>query len=570
MPAQISRASYAKMFGPTVGDKVRLADTELFIEVENDFTCYGEEVKFGGGKVIRDGMGQSQLSRAQGAVDCVITNALILDHAGIYKADVGLRGGRIAAIGKSGNPDTQPGVTIIIGPGTEVIAGEGKILTAGGIDTHIHFISPQQVDEALNSGVTCMVGGGTGPAHGTLATTCSPGPWNIARIIQAFDGLPMNIGVFGKGNASLPGALEEMVLAGACGLKLHEDWGTTPAAIDTCLSVADAYDVQVTIHTDTLNEGGFVEDTVGAFKGRTIHSFHTEGAGGGHAPDIIKVCQYPNVIPASTNPTRPYTVNTISEHLDMLMVCHHLSPSIPEDIAFAESRIRKETIAAEDILHDLGAFSVISSDSQAMGRVGEMIIRTWQTADKMKRQRGSLPGEKGNNDNFRARRYIAKYTINPAIAHGMSREIGSIEVGKRADLVLWNPAFFGVKPDMVLLGGWIATAPMGDPNGSIPTPQPSHFRPMFGAYGKALTQSSITFVSKAGLEGGLRERIGVAKEMVAVENTRSGIGKRSMILNDAMPEIEVDPETYEVRADGELLTCEPATVLPMAQRYFLF
>ena len=570
MPAQISRASYAKMFGPTVGDKVRLADTELFIEVENDFTCYGEEVKFGGGKVIRDGMGQSQLSRAQGAVDCVITNALILDHTGIYKADVGLKDGRIAAIGKAGNPDTQPDVTIVIGPGTEIIAGEGKILTAGGIDTHIHFISPQQVDEALNSGVTCMVGGGTGPAHGTLATTCSPGPWNIARIIQAFDGLPMNIGVFGKGNASLPGALEEMVLAGACGLKLHEDWGTTPAAIDTCLSVADAYDIQVAIHSDTLNEGGFVEDTVGAFKGRTIHSFHTEGAGGGHAPDIIKVCQYPNVIPASTNPTRPYTVNTIAEHLDMLMVCHHLSPSIPEDIAFAESRIRKETIAAEDILHDLGAFSVISSDSQAMGRVGEMIIRTWQTADKMKRQRGALPEEKGNNDNFRARRYIAKYTINPAIAHGMSREIGSIEVGKRADLVLWNPAFFGVKPDMVMMGGWIATAPMGDPNGSIPTPQPSHYRPMFGSFGKALTHSSITFVSKAGLEGGLRERIGVAKQMVAVENTRGGIGKRSMILNDAMPQIDVDPETYEVRADGELLTCEPATVLPMAQRYFLF
>ncbi|KQU63933.1 urease subunit alpha [Aminobacter sp. DSM 101952] len=570
MPAKISRPDYARMFGPTVGDKVRLADTELFIEVENDFTVYGEEVKFGGGKVIRDGMGQSQLSRAHGAMDCVITNALILDHTGIYKADVGLRDGRIAAIGKAGNPDTQPGVTIIIGPGTEIIAGEGKILTAGGIDTHIHFISPQQVDEALNSGVTCMVGGGTGPAHGTLATTCSPGPWNIARIIQAFDGLPMNIGVFGKGNASLPGALEEMVLAGACGLKLHEDWGSTPAAIDTCLSVADAYDIQVAIHSDTLNEGGFVEDTVAAFKGRTIHSFHTEGAGGGHAPDIIKVCQYPNVIPASTNPTRPYTVNTIAEHLDMLMVCHHLSPSIPEDIAFAESRIRKETIAAEDILHDLGAFSVISSDSQAMGRVGEMIIRTWQTADKMKRQRGALPGEKGDNDNFRARRYIAKYTINPAIAHGMSREIGSIEVGKRADLVLWNPAFFGVKPDMVLLGGWIATAPMGDPNGSIPTPQPSHFRPMFGAYGKALTNSSITFVSKAGLEGGLRQRIGVEKQMVAVENTRGGIGKRSMILNDAMPVMEVDPETYEVRADGELLTCEPATVLPMAQRYFLF
>ncbi len=570
MPAQITRASYAKMFGPTVGDKVRLADTELFLEVEKDFTVYGEEVKFGGGKVIRDGMGQSQLSRAQGAMDCVITNALILDHTGVFKADVGLRDGRIAAIGKAGNPDTQAGVTIIIGPGTEIIAGEGKILTAGGIDTHIHFISPQQVDEALNSGVTCMVGGGTGPAHGTLATTCTPGPWNIARIIQAFDGLPMNIGVFGKGNASLPGALEEQVLAGACGLKLHEDWGSTPAAIDTCLSVADAYDIQVAIHSDTLNEGGFVEDTVGAFKGRTIHSFHTEGAGGGHAPDIIKVCQYPNVIPASTNPTRPYTLNTIAEHLDMLMVCHHLSPSIPEDIAFAESRIRKETIAAEDILHDLGAFSVISSDSQAMGRVGEMIIRTWQTADKMKRQRGALPQETGNNDNYRARRYIAKYTINPAIAHGMAREIGSIEVGKRADLVLWNPAFFGVKPDMVMLGGWIATAPMGDPNGSIPTPQPSHFRPMFGGYGKALTNSSITFVSKAGLEGGLRERIGVEKQMVAVENTRGGIGKRSMILNDATPQIDVDPETYEVRADGELLTCEPATVLPMAQRYFLF
>ncbi|MBT1158006.1 urease subunit alpha [Aminobacter anthyllidis] len=570
MPAKISRPDYARMFGPTTGDKVRLADTELFIEVENDFTVYGEEVKFGGGKVIRDGMGQSQRSRAQGAMDCVITNALVLDHTGIYKADVGLRDGRIAAIGKAGNPDTQPGVTIIIGPGTEIIAGEGKILTAGGIDTHIHFISPQQVDEALNSGVTCMVGGGTGPAHGTLATTCTPGPWNIARIIQAFDGLPMNIGVFGKGNASLPGALEEQVLAGACGLKLHEDWGTTPAAIDTCLTVADAYDIQVAIHSDTLNESGFVEDTVAAFKGRTIHSFHTEGAGGGHAPDIIKVCQYPNVIPASTNPTRPYTVNTVAEHLDMLMVCHHLSPSIPEDIAFAESRIRKETIAAEDILHDLGAFSVISSDSQAMGRVGEMIIRTWQTADKMKRQRGALPGEIGDNDNFRARRYIAKYTINPAIAHGMSREIGSIEVGKRADLVLWNPAFFGVKPDMVLLGGWIATAPMGDPNGSIPTPQPSHYRPMFGSFGKALTNSSITFVSKAGLESGLRERIGVHKQMVAVENTRRGIGKRSMILNDAMPHMEVDPETYEVRADGELLTCEPATVLPMAQRYFLF
>ena len=570
MPARLSRAAYAQMFGPTVGDRVRLADTELFIEVEKDFTVYGEEVKFGGGKVIRDGMGQSQLSRAEGAMDTVFTNALIVDVTGIYKADVGLRDGRIAAIGKAGNPDTQPGVTIIIGPGTEIIAAEGKILTAGGIDTHIHFISPQQVDEALTAGITCMVGGGTGPAHGSLATTSTPGPWHLARIMQAFDGLPMNIGVFGKGNASLPGALEEMVLAGACGLKIHEDWGATPAAIDTCLTVADQYDVQVALHSDTLNESGFVEDTVAAFKGRTIHSFHTEGAGGGHAPDIIKVCQYQNVIPASTNPTRPYTVNTIAEHLDMLMVCHHLSPSIPEDIAFAESRIRKETIAAEDILHDIGAFSVISSDSQAMGRVGEMIIRAWQTADKMKRQRGALSQEKGDNDNFRVRRYIAKYTINPAIAHGMAREIGSVEVGKRADLVLWNPAFFGVKPDMVLLGGWIATAPMGDPNGSIPTPQPMHFRPMFGAFGKARTNSSITFVSKAAHESGLRERIGVEKQMVPVENTRGGIGKRSMLLNDATPHMEVDPETYEVRADGELLTCEPATVLPMAQRYFLF
>jgi len=477
MPARISRATYAQMFGPTVGDKVRLADTELFIEVERDLTTYGEEVKFGGGKVIRDGMGQSQMSRADGAMDTVITNALILDHTGIYKADVGLRDGRIAVIGKAGNPDTQPGVSIIIGPGTEIIAGEGKILTAGGIDTHIHFISPQQVDEALNAGITCMVGGGTGPAHGTLATTCTPGPWHIARLIQSFDGLPMNIGVFGKGNASLPGALEEMIRAGACGLKLHEDWGSTPAAIDNCLSVADRFDIQVAIHTDTLNEGGFVEDTLNAFKGRTIHSFHTEGAGGGHAPDIIRVCQYPNVLPASTNPTRPYTVNTIAEHLDMLMVCHHLSPAIPEDIAFAESRIRKETIAAEDILHDMGAFSIISSDSQAMGRVGEMIIRCWQTADKMKKQRGSLPDDKPGNDNYRARRYIAKYTINPAIAHGMAHEIGSVEVGKRADLVLWNPAFFGIKPEMVLLGGWIATAPMGDPNGSIPTPQPMHYRP---------------------------------------------------------------------------------------------
>ncbi|CUW43123.1 urease subunit alpha [Brucella vulpis] len=570
MPARISRATYAQMFGPTVGDKVRLADTDLIIEVERDITTYGEEVKFGGGKVIRDGMGQSQLSRAEGAMDTVITNALILDHSGIYKADIGLLDGRIALIGKAGNPDTQPGISIIIGPGTEIIAGEGKIVTAGGIDTHVHFISPQQVDEALNAGITCMVGGGTGPAHGTLATTCTPGPWHIARLIQSFDGLPMNIGVFGKGNASLPGALEEMVRAGACGLKLHEDWGCTPAAIDNCLSVADHFDVQVAIHTDTLNEGGFVEDTLNAFKGRTIHSFHTEGAGGGHAPDIIRVCQYPNVLPASTNPTRPYTANTIAEHLDMLMVCHHLSPAIPEDIAFAESRIRKETIAAEDILHDMGAFSIISSDSQAMGRVGEMIIRCWQTADKMKKQRGSLPDDRPGNDNYRARRYIAKYTINPAIVHGMAHEIGSVEVGKRADLVLWNPAFFGVKPDMVLLGGWIATAPMGDANGSIPTPQPMHTRPMFGSFGKARTNTSITFVSQAAMDEGLREKIGVDKQLVAVVNTRGGIGKHSMILNNAMPQMEVDPETYEVRADGELLTCEPVDVVPMAQRYFLF
>ncbi|MER9948185.1 urease subunit alpha [Mesorhizobium sp. M0047] len=571
MMARITRAAYAQMYGPTVGDKVRLADTELFIEVEKDLTIHGEEVKFGGGKVIRDGMGQSQVSRAQGAVDTVITNALVVDAgAGIFKADIGLRDGRIAAIGKAGNPDTQDGVTIIIGPGTEIIAGEGKILTAGGFDAHIHFICPQQIEEALMSGITTMLGGGTGPAHGTLATTCTPGPWHMARMIQSFDAFPMNIGLSGKGNASLPAALEEMVLGGACSLKLHEDWGTTPAAIDCCLSVADAYDVQVMIHTDTLNESGFVENTVAAIKGRTIHAFHTEGAGGGHAPDIIKVCGLPNVIPSSTNPTRPYTVNTLAEHLDMLMVCHHLSPSIPEDIAFAESRIRKETIAAEDILHDIGAFSIISSDSQAMGRVGEVAIRTWQTADKMKRQRGSLPQETGSNDNFRVRRYIAKYTINPAIAHGLSKDIGSIAVGKRADLVLWNPAFFGVKPDMVLIGGMIAAAPMGDPNASIPTPQPMHYRPMFGAYGKARTNSSVTFVSKAALESGLHGRLDVDKQFVAVENTRGGIGKHSMVLNDATPHIEVDPETYEVRADGELLTCEPATVLPMAQRYFLF
>ncbi|WP_430681806.1 urease subunit alpha [Mesorhizobium australafricanum] len=568
---RITRAAYAQMYGPTVGDKVRLADTELFIEVEKDLTVYGEEVKFGGGKVIRDGMGQSQVTRAGGAVDTVITNALVVDAlAGIVKADIGLKDGRIAAIGKAGNPDTQDGVTIIIGPGTEIIAGEGKILTAGGFDAHIHFICPQQIEEALMSGITTMLGGGTGPAHGTLATTCTPGPWHMARMIQAFDAFPMNIGLSGKGNASRPAALEEMVLAGACSLKLHEDWGTTPAAIDCCLSVADDYDVQVMIHTDTLNESGFVENTVAAIKGRTIHAFHTEGAGGGHAPDIIKVCGLPNVIPSSTNPTRPYTVNTLAEHLDMLMVCHHLSPSIPEDIAFAESRIRKETIAAEDILHDIGAFSIISSDSQAMGRVGEVAIRCWQTADKMKRQRGALPQETGDNDNFRVRRYIAKYTINPAIAHGLSKEIGSITVGKRADLVLWNPAFFGVKPEMVLVGGSIAAAPMGDPNASIPTPQPMHYRPMFGAYGKALTNSSVTFVSKAAFDAGLQGRLGVDKAMVAVENTRGGIGKHSMVLNDATPHVEVDPETYEVRADGELLTCEPATVLPMAQRYFLF
>ena len=570
MPARISRAAYAAMYGPTTGDKVRLADTELFIEVEKDLTTYGEEVKFGGGKVIRDGMGQSQVTRADGAVDTVITNALIVDHTGIVKADIGLKEGRIVAIGKAGNPDTQPGVTIIVGPGTEAIAGEGKILTAGGFDAHIHFICPQQIEEALMSGLTCMLGGGTGPAHGTLATTCTPGPWHIARMIEAADAFPMNLAFAGKGNASLPGALEEMVLGGAAALKLHEDWGTTPAAIDCCLSVADDYDVQVMIHTDTLNESGFVENTVSAMKGRTIHAFHTEGAGGGHAPDIIKVVGQPNVIPSSTNPTRPYTVNTIAEHLDMLMVCHHLDASIPEDIAFAESRIRKETIAAEDILHEMGAFSIISSDSQAMGRVGEVIIRTWQTADKMKRQRGRLAEETGDNDNFRVRRYIAKYTINPAIAHGMSREIGSVEVGKRADLVLWNPAFFGVKPDMVLIGGSIAAAPMGDPNASIPTPQPVHMRPMFGAFGKALTNSSVTFVSKAALDTGLRDKLGTAKQMVAVENTRGGIGKKAMVLNDFTPEMEVDPETYEVRANGELLTCEPATVLPMAQRYFLF
>jgi urease subunit alpha len=570
MSVTMSRRAYAGMFGPTTGDRIRLADTALLIEIEHDHTIYGEEVKFGGGKVIRDGMGQSQRARAEGAVDTVITNAVILDHWGIVKADIGLKDGRIAAIGKAGNPDIQPGVTIIIGPGTEVIAGEGKIVTAGGIDTHIHFICPQQVEEALYAGITTMLGGGTGPAAGTNATTCTPGPWHLMRMLQAAEGLPMNLGFFGKGNASQPAALVEMIEAGACGLKLHEDWGTTPAAIDCCLSVADAYDIQVTLHTDTLNESGFVETTIAAFKGRTIHAFHTEGAGGGHAPDIIRVAGEPNVLPSSTNPTRPYTVNTLDEHLDMLMVCHHLDPRIPEDIAFAESRIRKETIAAEDILHDLGALSMISSDSQAMGRIGEVITRCWQTADKMRGQRGSLPGDGPGNDNFRARRYVAKYTINPAIAHGISGIVGSVEPGKLADLVVWSPAFFGVKPDLVLKGGSIAAAPMGDPNASIPTPQPVHYRPMFAAFGKSLVQSSLTFVSKAGLDLGIAAKFGLERPLYAIENVRGGISKKSMILNDATPKIEVDAETYEVRADGELLTCEPAKVLPMAQRYFLF
>ena len=570
MPARISRAAYADMFGPTTGDRIRLADTELFIEVEKDFTTYGEEVKFGGGKVIRDGMGQSQASRAQGAVDTVITNAVILDHWGIVKADIGLRDGRIVKIGKAGNPDVQPGVDIVVGPGTEVIAGEGKIVTAGGFDTHIHFICPQQIEEALMSGVTSMLGGGTGPAHGTFATTCTPGPWHIARMIEAADSFPMNLGFAAKGNAATPAALEEQILAGACAMKLHEDWGTTPAAIDNCLSVADRFDVQVMIHTDTLNESGFVEDTIAAFKGRTIHAFHTEGAGGGHAPDIIKVCGLPNVLPSSTNPTRPFTVNTLDEHLDMLMVCHHLDPSITEDLAFAESRIRKETIAAEDILHDIGALSMMSSDSQAMGRVGEVIIRTWQTADKMKRQRGRMKEERGDNDNLRVRRYVAKYTINPAISHGVSRHIGSIEEGKIADLVVWSPAFFGVKPDCVVKGGMIAAAPMGDPNASIPTPQPVHYRPMFGAYGKAATATSLTFVSQGAIDAGLAGRLGLAKRLVAVENVRSGLSKKDMIHNSATPKVEVDPETYVVKADGEVLVCEPATVLPMAQRYFMY
>ena len=569
MAINISRRDYAGMYGPTTGDKLRLADTEIFIEVEKDLTTYGEEVKFGGGKVIRDGMGQSQTTRAAGAADTVITNALILDYTGIYKADIALRDGRIAAIGKAGNPDTQPNVDIIIGPGTEVIAGEGKILTAGGFDSHIHFICPQQIDDALHSGITTMLGGGTGPAHGTLATTCTPGPWHIARMLQAADALPMNLAFAGKGNASLPAALEEQVLAGACALKLHEDWGTTPAAIDTCLSVADAMYVQVMIHTDTLNESGFVEHTLAAMKGRTIHAFHTEGAGGGHAPDIIRICGEDYVLPSSTNPTRPFTVNTVEEHLDMLMVCHHLDKSIPEDIAFAESRIRRETIAAEDILHDMGAFSIIASDSQAMGRVGEVILRTWQTADKMKRQRGALAEETGNNDNLRARRYVAKYTINPAIAHGISHEIGSIELGKRADLVLWSPAFFGVKPDMVVMGGSIVCAQMGDPNASIPTPQPVYSRQMFGAFGRAVEHSAVSFVSQAAQAENVREKYGLAKQTLAVQNTRQ-IGKSDLKLNTATPQVEVNPETYEVRADGELLTCQPAETVPMAQRYFLY
>ena len=565
MPTRISRAAYADMFGPTVGDRVRLADTELFIEVEKDFTVYGDEVKFGGGKVIRDGMGQSQIRRSEGAVDTVITNALILDYWGVVKADIGIRDGRIVSIGKAGNPDVQPGVEIIIGPSTEVIAGEGKIITAGGFDCHIHFICPQQIDEALYSGVTTMLGGGTGPATGTNATTCTPGEWHIAKMLEASDAFPMNLGFSGKGNASTAAPLVDQIKAGACALKLHEDWGTTPAAIDTCLGVADDMDIQVMIHTDTLNESGFVEDTVQAINGRTIHAFHTEGAGGGHAPDIIKVCGLQNVIPSSTNPTRPFTVNTVDEHLDMLMVCHHLDPKIPEDIAFAESRIRKETIAAEDILHDMGAFSIIASDSQAMGRVGEVLIRTWQTADKMKRQFGRLAGEKGDNDNLRARRYVAKYTINPAIAHGMSEHIGSVEVGKLADLVIWSPAFFGVKPDLVVKGGMIAAAVMGDPNASIPTPQPEFYRPMFGAYGKARPRTSISFISEAGLEFGHD----VDKQLIPIKGVRD-ISKASMKLNDLTPKIDVDPETYEVRADGTLLTCEPAEVVSMAQRYFLF
>ena len=569
MTSKIQRSSYVEMYGPTTGDKVRLADTDLFIEVEKDFTVYGEEVKFGGGKVIRDGMGQSQVTREDGAVDTVITNALVVDVNGIFKSDIGIKNGLIHKIGKSGNPDTQPNIDIIIGPGTEIIAGEGKIITAGGFDSHIHFICPQQIDDALHSGLTTMLGGGTGPAHGTLATTCTPGSWHLGKMIQSADAFSMNLAFAGKGNSSKPEALIEQVNAGACALKLHEDWGTTPGAIDNCLKVADNMDVQVMIHTDTLNESGFVENTIAAIKNRTIHAFHTEGAGGGHAPDIIKICGNENVIPSSTNPTRPYTINTLEEHLDMLMVCHHLDKSIPEDVAFAESRIRKETIAAEDILHDLGAFSIIASDSQAMGRVGEVIIRTWQTAHKMKLQRGRLKEEKGENDNVRVKRYIAKYTINPAIAHGLSKHIGSITEGKRADIVLWDPAFFGVKPEIVMLGGSIACAQMGDPNASIPTPQPVYTRPMFSSFGRSLETSSITFVSKNSIETGSLNNLGLAKQTMPVENTRN-ISKKDMIFNNFCPDISVDPETYEVKANGEILTCEPATELPLAQRYFLF
>ncbi len=565
---KISRQAYAEMYGPTTGDRVRLGDTELVIRIEKDFTTYGDEVKFGGGKVIRDGMGQSQRGAAE-VVDTVITNVVILDHWGIVKADIGLKHGRIAAIGKAGNPDVQPNVDIVLGAGTEVIAGEGLIATAGAIDAHIHMICPQQVEDALMSGITTMIGGGTGPAAGTNATTCTPGPWHIERMLEALDALPMNFGLLGKGNASLPGPLEEQIAAGAIGLKLHEDWGTTPAAIDNCLAVADKYDVQVAIHTDTLNESGFVEDTLAAIRGRAIHTYHTEGAGGGHAPDIIKACGEPNVLPSSTNPTRPYTVNTVDEHLDMLMVCHHLDPGIPEDVAFAESRIRRETIAAEDILHDLGAFSMISSDSQAMGRIGEVVTRTWQTAHKMKVQRGALPQDDASSDNFRARRYVAKYTINPAITHGVAHEIGSLEVGKLADIVLWRPAFFGVKPAMIIKGGMIVAAPMGDPNASIPTPQPVHYRPMFGSFGKARSATSVMFLSQIAIANGVPERLKLGKRAVAVKNTRT-VTKRDLVLNDYQPRIEVDAQTYQVRADGELLTCEPASVLPLAQRYFLF
>ena len=571
--ASIPRSAYADMFGPTVGDRVRLADTGLMVEVEQDFTLraggYGEEVKFGGGKTIRDGMAQSQRTRAEGAMDTVLTNALIIDHWGIVKADIGLKDGRIAAIGKAGNPDTMPGVDIVIGPGTEIISCEGSIVTTGGIDSHIHFICPQQVDEALASGITTMLGGGTGPATGTFATTCTPGPWHIERMLQAADGLPMNLGFLGKGNASRPEPLREQIEAGVIGLKLHEDWGTTPSAISNCLDVAEETDTQVAIHSDTLNESGFVEDTIAATKGRTLCAFHTEGAGGGHAPDIIRVVGEPNFLPSSTNPTMPYTVNTLDEHVDMLMVCHHLDASIPEDLAFAESRIRRETIAAEDILHDLGAISIMSSDSQAMGRVGEVIMRTWQTAHKMKAQRGSLPGDSARHDNFRVKRYIAKYTINPAIAHGIAHIVGSLEVGKWADLVVWKPAFFGVKPTLVLKGGSIALAAMGDPNASIPTPQPVHYRPQFGAFGTALARGSLTFVSQAGQQAGVRERYGLQKQTEAVHNCR-GVTKANMVHNSYLPKMEIDPQRYTVRADGELLTCEPATELPMAQRYFLF